>query len=287
MPSIEINGTTLEYIQKGSGDPVIFVHGSVSDFRTWHAQVEPFSQRYTVFAYSRRYHFPNNAAGNGSDYTVDTHAQDLASFIRKLGLSRVHLIGSSYGAYTALLTGIRNAEYVRTLVLGEPPVLPLLAENPDNPLHMVSLLTTSPLTAIRFMKFGLKAIKPAREAFRQGNLEEGVKLFANGVLGEGGFDRLPPTARGVFMDNAKALMTELLGPGFSLFPVEEAKNCRIPVLFLYGEKSPKFFHDISHRLSKILQKTEASVISNASHSMHRDNPGEYNEKVLDFLSRHS
>ncbi|MBI3004323.1 MAG: hypothetical protein HYY49_02780 [Ignavibacteriales bacterium] len=137
------------------------------------------------------------------------------------------------------------------------------------------------------MKFGLKAIKPAREAFQRDNLEEGVRLFANGVLGEGGFERLPQTARGVLMDNAKALKTELLGPGFSPFPVDEANACRIPVFLAYGEKSPKFFHAISHRLSKILQNTEACVIANASHSMHRDNPGEYNEKVLDFLSRHS
>ena len=286
MPPVEVNGTKLEYIQKGSGDPVIFVHGSVSDRRTWHAQVEAFSERYTVFAYSRRYHYPNTSTGNGSDYSVDTHAQDLAAFVKKLGLYRAHLIGSSYGAYTALLTGIRNADVVRALVLGEPPVLPLLAENPDNPLHMLSLVAKSPLTAIRFMRFGLKAIKPAREAFRRSELEEGVKLFANGVLGPGGFERLPQTARVVLMDNAQALRTELLGPGFSPFPVAEAKVCRLPVLLVYGERSPKFFHAISHRLSKILQQTEACVISNASHSMHRDNPGEYNERVLDFLSRH-
>ncbi|MBI4428648.1 MAG: alpha/beta hydrolase [Ignavibacteriales bacterium] len=284
MPAAEINGTKLEYLEAGNGEPVIFVHGSVSDYRTWKAQVDFFSQKYRVFAYSRRYHFPNSSAGNGSDYTVDTHSRDLVEFIRKVGLRGVRLVGSSYGAYTSLITGIRNPDLIRILVLGEPPVLPLLAENPDNPLHMVSLVLRSPITALRFMRFGMTAIKPAQEALRRDDLEGGLKLFINGVLGEGSFDRLPPPARTVFVDNAKALKAELLGPGFPPFPIEEARTCRIPILFVYGEKSPRFFHAISDKLLKILPNAQRVFITGASHGMHRDNPEEYNSKVLSFLS---
>lgn len=286
MPNIEANGARLEYIEKGSGTPVIFVHGSVSDYRAWNAQVEQFAQRYRVVAYSRRYHFPNPWTGEGMDYTVRLHAEDLAALITTLGLGRVHLIGSSYGAYTSLITAIRNPNLVRSLVLGEPPVLPLLAENPDNPLHLASLIMKSPSTAIKFISFGVRSIKPAQGALRRGDLEKGVQSFVNGVLGKGGFEQLPSSARATMMDNAQALKAELLGPGFDRFPVEDARRCSIPTLLVYGDRSPGFFRSISDRLMSILPSAQRVTIPNASHSMHRDNPDAYNKIVLEFLRKY-
>ena len=49
----------LHYVEQGNGIPVIFVHGSVDDYRTFQPQLEPLSQHYRVISYSRRYNFPN------------------------------------------------------------------------------------------------------------------------------------------------------------------------------------------------------------------------------------
>ena len=35
MRSFAINGTELAYVEEGQGDPVVLVHGGVSDLRTW------------------------------------------------------------------------------------------------------------------------------------------------------------------------------------------------------------------------------------------------------------
>ncbi len=113
MPIIETNGTKLEYIEKGQRVPVIFVHGSLNDLRSWSLQMDPFSKQYRAIAYSRRYHYPNAVSGDSSDYSVDLHAEDLASLIRDLGLQRSHIVGSSYGAYTALVLATKNQEYGR------------------------------------------------------------------------------------------------------------------------------------------------------------------------------
>lgn len=286
MPNIEANDTNFQYTEHGRGTPLVFVHGSVSDHRTWNAQIELFAQRYRVIAYSRRYHYPNSWIGDGSNYTVSQHAEDLSALIRELQLGRVHLIGSSYGAYAALIAAIRNPDIVRTLVLGEPPVLPLLVENPDNPLHILSLLIKSPRTGMQFVKFGLSAMKPAQEALRRNDLEQGVKQFVSGVLGKGGFERLSPAAQATMMENAKALQAELLGPGFERFPIEDARRCGISTLLVCGDRSPGFFTGISDRLMRILPNVQAVTIPNASHSMHRDNSEIYNKQVLEFLAKH-
>ena len=45
-----VNGVELHYIEKGSGAPVIFVHGGLEDYRAWADQVEAFSKRYHAVA---------------------------------------------------------------------------------------------------------------------------------------------------------------------------------------------------------------------------------------------
>ena len=58
-----------------SGEPLVFVHGSLEDLRIWRRQVELFSAHYRVVTYSRRYHHPTPAPGAGDPaYTAALHA---------------------------------------------------------------------------------------------------------------------------------------------------------------------------------------------------------------------
>ncbi|MEJ0066152.1 MAG: alpha/beta hydrolase [Caulobacteraceae bacterium] len=50
----------LHYIEAGIGAPVVFVHGSLSDYGYWEAQVRAFAEKYRAIAYSRRYDWPND-----------------------------------------------------------------------------------------------------------------------------------------------------------------------------------------------------------------------------------
>ncbi len=64
-------------------------------------------------------------------------------------------------------------------------------------------------------------------------MEEGVRTFINGVLGQGTFDKLPTSIRAAMMDNAQELKDETLSPGyFSTFSCEDAKKIKVPTLLL-------------------------------------------------------
>jgi non-heme chloroperoxidase len=283
MPAISINGSSFEYLEKGSGSPVIFVHGGISDYRIWEKQIDPFAQHFHVITYSRRYHYPNPWQGDGSDYSISLHARDLAGFIKVLNLDNVNLIGNSYGAYTSLMTAIDNPGLVKTLVLNEPPVLTLLVSNPDNPVQILSLFMRDLSTAKSFMNFGLRHMKPAAKALKNDEMEKGVRLFAEGALGNSNYEEISDEVKAIFLDNAPALKAELLGPGFPQFPKDKAKLMATPTLFVYGEYSPKFLRTISDELFKVLPHSEKVVIPNASHLTHGQNPTAYNRKVLEFL----
>jgi hypothetical protein len=44
LTEIPINGTTLNYMERGQGAPVLLVHGTLGDYRTWDGQIEALSR---------------------------------------------------------------------------------------------------------------------------------------------------------------------------------------------------------------------------------------------------
>ena len=102
MPQLPINGTDLFVAEEGSGEPVVLVHGSLADYRTWLLQLRELSRRYHVIAYSRRYHYPNAEGSNGAPYALSVQAEDLAELIRTRADGRAHVVTSSFGGCVAL-----------------------------------------------------------------------------------------------------------------------------------------------------------------------------------------
>ena len=85
MPKLTLRGTALEYVEQGDGDPIVLVHGSASDYRSWQVQLDAFAKRYWAIAYSRRYHWPNEPIAAQSDYSMEEHVRDLEALLRVIG----------------------------------------------------------------------------------------------------------------------------------------------------------------------------------------------------------
>lgn len=272
MPVVEVSGARLAYVEQGRGEAVVFVHGSLEDYRSWRFQIEPFAQRYRVIAYSRRYHFPNPAQ-DGPDYSAALHAGDLAELITALDLAPAHLVTSSFGGYVALYLAARRPELVRSLVLGEPPLMPWLLALPEG----------APLA----QAFEATAWEPARRAFAVGQTEAGVGLFLNGVIGAGAFERLSDSSRAMPLDNAAAMAAETRSQQyFSPFTCADAARIARPALLLDGERSPKLFRLITGELMRCLPDATHAMIPGASHAMHLGNSDAYIARVLAFLAQH-
>jgi pimeloyl-ACP methyl ester carboxylesterase len=270
-----VNDTHVAYVEQGTGDPVVFVHGSLGDYRSWGLQLAPFAERYQVVAYSRRYHWPNAEPGDGALYAAAQHAADLGTLIETLGLAPAHVVGSSYGAMTALTLAVQRPDAVRSLVLGEPPLLPWLTGRPGGPALLNTFMTT--------------AFEPAAHAFERGDAEAGVQLFIDGVLGAGAFDRLPSTVRSAMLENAASMRAETTTPPeryFSAVSPEDVRRLRMPVFLVQGQLSPAMFGLITEELARCLPDAERVTIPAASHSIHSMNPQMYNEMVLAFLANH-
>ncbi len=87
---ISVNGVELAYVELGQGEPVIFVHGGLQDYRMWGEHLPKFAVHYRAIAYSRRNNWPNVASSESTpDSAADVHGEDLAAFAHALGFSKI------------------------------------------------------------------------------------------------------------------------------------------------------------------------------------------------------
>ena len=86
MPTIEVNGTGLEYTERGAGEPVVFVQGGLNDLRA-----PAFASTYRTVAYSCRSHYPNEHPPAGVAVTLDTPVDDLVGYLPASDLAPAHL----------------------------------------------------------------------------------------------------------------------------------------------------------------------------------------------------
>lgn len=287
MAKIKINGAEIEYTEKGSGEPLVLVHGSASDCRTWKFQGNEFSKSFRTISYSRRYHWPNKVINGGEEYSMNTHVNDLKKLLFSLGAVPANLIGHSYGAFVCMLLAIKNPELVKTLVLAEPPAITLFVSNHPKSSEIVKLLFSRPGTAFSIIKFGVKGVVPAARYFRRGNIKTAVRIYGDAVFGVGGFEKLSESREKQVFDNITNIKAELLGPGFESLQDNQIRKLRIPSLLLTGENSISLFQNLVNRLMELLPNYEYAEIKKAGHNMHEDNAEEYNKTVLSFVKKHN
>ena len=267
VKSAEVNGTRLSYIEKGSGEPLVFIHGAVGDFRSWSEQFEAFSDDYRAISYSRRGHFPNDN-GTDSNYTRAQHTADLIEFLKILGLTKAHLIGHSYGASIALLAALRQPALVESLILGEPS-------------PFAELLDKDTSVFLAEQKAGFEKVIRLAE---NGEREAAVREFLHIVIGIDAFGLLPEQRRAVVLDNAETLLPMLCGY-YDAPPVGEGlRTLGVPTMFITGEISPVIARLACRTIDRLLPNSKIAVLKCASHGLQMENPQGFNRLVTDFLA---
>src|ERR687895_460044 len=277
---IEIGGRQLHYVDQGEEgqQPIIFIHGGLDDYRCWQYQIDSFSKEYRTISYSRRFAYPNKWIGNVTqDNTIEENAKDLAELIKKLQLAPAHLVGASYGAFTALYCASKHPELAKTMVLNEPPIMEFLARS-----HLkedVELRQT----------FRTRVLSPTQDASRAGDFRKAAQVAIDGIMDiDNYFGQLPEEGKQYLIDNAKGLESELESAMSTSYAIEDVKQIGtiIPTLLVKGELSPKYFLRIVDILSENMPNSEQIVIPNVSHDDFKSS-NFFSSKVMEFFARHS
>ena len=280
MPIIDANGIPLYYEEAGSGEPVVFVHGTPCDHTVWKLQADALSAKYRTIAYSRRYAHPNNRQGDVMDSTVQANADDLAALIDGLGLGKVHLVGHSYGGFIAAFFALEHPDRVGSLTLANAAVATMLVAKPSAAAS-ISLLFRSPSVALSARNL-INATKDAVRAVDSGDATAAFRIFLPALSNHRtDLPPKPPSFEAMVTRNARTLR-ETTTP-FPSVTKSELIGVKVPTLVIWGALSAPWDHKVSQLLAQAIPGAEAVAVPGTGHFFFLENLAAANEKIQGFL----
>jgi pimeloyl-ACP methyl ester carboxylesterase len=260
----EVNGVTLYYELHGDGEPLVLVHGSWVDATEWQPVIADLANSYRVLAYDRRGH--SRSERPDTQGSVDEDGDDLAGLLETLDLVPAHVVTNSFGGNVALRLAPRRPELFRSLTCHEPPLLGLLAEDPESRGLMQQVGASVESVAGRIAG---------------GDHERAARQFVEEVaLGPGAWDKLPSEVRKIVINNAPTFLDELGDP--DAVNIEEGSLERIeaPVHLTGGSESPPPFGRVLDRLAEMIPRATRETIEGAGHDPHVEAPDRYVEVTV-------
>ena len=103
------------FIEKGTGNAMILLHGNGADSGYFKGQMDEFSRQYHVYAVDTRGH--GRTPRGDMPFTIRQFAEDLLGFMDRHRIEKAHLLGFSDGANTAMVFAILHPERVDRLIL--------------------------------------------------------------------------------------------------------------------------------------------------------------------------
>jgi pimeloyl-ACP methyl ester carboxylesterase len=113
--NIITSDTSLRLLQKGTGDPVVFIHGFGADLSAWRPFILHLGISNPIYGLDLPGHGVN---ANASVESFEALVEAVHGTIRDAGLTRLHLVGHSVGA--AVAARLSGKLVIRSLVLISP-----------------------------------------------------------------------------------------------------------------------------------------------------------------------
>ena len=270
MPTVRTNDVHTYYERRGTGPPIVFIHGAILDRTQWTPQVETLSGDYTTLAYDVRGH--GRTGGSAEDaYSIDLFADDLGAFIAALDLERPVLCGLSMGGCIAQAYAAEHSDRLSGLVLADTFTPELFSRREWLQRSVMLRATVPPVRLI-----GYERVEKAMVWLQQrisgrgvsGDYEEIERLRAEGPKMK--TDEFAKVVRAV----AAFHETEVDLPSIT-----------VPTLILYGEHEPSFIRRHAPKLSAEIPNTSVREVPDAGHASNLDNPDFFTRAIREFLGR--
>lgn len=263
--SIPVSNFNLSYDDLGESDtPVIFLHGYPFSKAMWKKQLEFLQATNRVIACDIRGF--GDSEDESSILSIDLFAEDLLQFMDSLKIEKAIVCGLSMGGYIALNAYKRFPERFEALILCDTQCI---ADTP--------------------------AVKEKRNKTIDDISANGVKNFNDGFI-ENVFHKdslsnkkeLVEELRTVVFANSQHIITA----GLTAL-AERTETCstlsviNIPTLIICGREdtvTPLAQSDFMHQM---IEGSTIRVIDNAGHVSNLEQPDEFNQYLLEFLTAYS
>jgi non-heme chloroperoxidase len=261
------DGAFIYYRVRGSGSPLVFVHGWAMSGNFWKKQVEGISGNYQVITIDLRAHGNSSKIMHG--HTIPRYAGDVRTVMRKLQVENATLIGWSLGGPVVLSYWEQfGAEDIRALGLVDMTPFPFSPADWNS--HSLSNYDYNNMNA-----FLLAVAENRRDAttafinrmFRSG--QAGPEL--EWMLAE---SLKTPTAAAV------AIYSDYLMRDYS----EILKTIDVPVvIFAAGSQIFPRSVEMAKYVNSRIPNSALVIVENAGHLLFYENSEKFNSALTDFL----
>lgn len=245
----------------GQGQPLIIAHGYFGMGDNWKSIATKFATQFEVHLLDLRNH---GHSFHSDDFNYDVMVEDVLFYIHHYKLENVLLLGHSMGGKMAMQFAVTYPEKLSKLIVVD--IAPKYY-----PPHHEAILTA--LNSVDFDKISSR--REVSDVFKQHIDEEGVIQFL---------------LKNVYWESKSQL-----GFRFNLESLTENNNevgealpsftsFDKPVLFLKGDHSGYISSDDEPLIKAHFSDYKIVTIENASHWVHADNPTQFYEAVLNFIT---
>ena len=255
-----VGGTRLFYEVKGTGSPVVLIHGGQMDCRMWDDQFAALAENFRVIRYDVR--------GYGGSFQPDvlySDADDLAGLLDYLKVKRAHIVGLSLGGRIAIDLAVAHPTRVSSLLLAGAG---LSGYEPPNAME----------TDLRMWNI----IKAARDEGPDTATELWLKdPFMAPAMEQA---RLAPRLRKVARENAHCwLQNPVLQRSAKPAAASRLGDIKVPTLLVIGDRDVPQIKATGETLEKGISGSKKVVIEGAGHMVNMEKPDKFNDVVLTFL----
>jgi len=175
--AVEVDGHTVVYLEGGSGEPLVLIHGFGANKDNW-LQIAPLLTPHYHLVIPDLPGFGESTRSDSATYSADDQLRRLRAFVENLGLDGVHLGGNSMGGWLAGLYTARHPSEVKSQWLlapagvasAQPSVLFEGIERGDN-----ALLVESPKDFSRLMEMCFTKVPYVPQAFSRCLCEQNMR----------------------------------------------------------------------------------------------------------------
>ena len=237
-------------IEQGTGDPLVFVHGSYATPSTWKKLIERLAPTHHCIAVRLPGHGGMPDPEDFDAPTIETELALLEAVVRQLTDRPIHLIGHSYGGVVALAQALKGNLPLKELTLFEPVATWVLDVVDDQPM--------------------LARLQAFLNRYRH-DAALGLPDVCGQVIdfwgGANDFAALPP--------HIQAAMGTMVGNNLrhwdictrALYTTADLSRMSVPTRLVSGTRSNKVAHAIVDHLHGLLPHSRRWVIEGASHGM--------------------
>ncbi len=268
MPTVQTNDIETYYEQRGSGPPIVFVHGAILDHTQWAPQLDALSEEYTTIAYDVRGHGRTGGSARET-YSIELFAKDLDAFLTAIDVDGPVICGLSTGGCIAQVYAAAHPDRVAGLVLADTFTPELF--NRREWLQRSAMLKAT--------------IPPVRLVGYQ-RVEKGMvwlqEWFSRGASGD--YEQIEQLrTESPEMETAEFAKVIRAVADFHETAIDFSA-ITAPTLVLYGEHEPAFIRRHTSKLGTEIADSTVLEVPDAGHASNLDNPAFFTSAVRELLA---